>query len=420
MSGADFEQVRRILVELRPLDGQARAAQLDRLCAGDAALRREVESLLGHAESAEEWLDTPAIDRLSPTRVAEALVENEAASMPTAIGPYRVLGVLGRGGMGVVYRAQQEHPRREVALKVLRGHVPTPHLLRRFRREAEILGKLQHSGIAHVYDAGVWKADSGEAPYLAMELVAGERLLEYAADRQPDTRARLELVARICDAVEYAHRIGVVHRDLKPDNILVQADGAPKILDFGVARATDRDLDVTTLQTMAGQVIGTLPYMSPEQVAGDPTAIDHRTDVYALGVVLFELLSGRLPIEVSRRTIAEAARIIQDDDPARLGSIDTHYRGDVDTIVAKAMAKEVDRRYQSAADFAADIRRFLGDRPIVARPSSSFYYIAKFAARHRGVVAALAALIVTLAVGVVLSLDFAFGEAEQRRLSTLR
>src|SRR5262249_49968246 len=199
--------------------------------------------------------------------------------------------------------------------------------------------------------------------YFAMEFVSGQTLTDYAESRHLSTSQRLDLFARICDAVQFAHIKSVIHRDLKPANILVDPLGQPKILAFGVARATNSDAQATTLQTDIGQIIGTLPYMSPEQIAGDPAQIDARSDVYELGVVLYELLAGRTPHDLRSRSIAEAVRIIREEEPTRLSSIDRTLRGDVETIVAKALEKEKQRRYSSAAELAADIRRFLHDEP---------------------------------------------------------
>ena len=198
------------------------------------------------------------------------------------------------------------------------------------------------------------------------------------------------LLARVCDAVQHAHDRGVIHRDLKPANILVEETGQPKVLDFGVARATDADLLTGAGLTQTGQLLGTPSYMSPEQVTADPAAIDHRADVYALGVILFELLAHRLPYQLENRPLAEAARLILEQDPPRLGSINPELRGDVETIVAKALEKDPARRYQTAADLAADLRRWLAHEPILARPPSALYHLRKFARRHKALVGGVA------------------------------
>ena len=336
-----------------------------------------------------------------------------ADAPPAQVAGYRVVRFIGRGGMGAVYEAEQDNPRRLVALKVIRPGLASRDLLKRFDREAHLLGRLHHPGIAQVYAAG--RADDGQ-PFFAMELVAGPPLTEYANRHRLDTAARLELLARVCDAVQHAHDQGVIHRDLKPPNILVDAAGQPKVLDFGVARATDADLRATTA-TEVGQVIGTLAYMSPEQAAGDPAALDPRSDVYALGVVLFELLAGRLPYSLQGLPMAEAARVIHERDPDRLGSVNTAMRGDVETIVAKALEKDKARRYASAAALAADLRRFLAGEPIAARPASAWYQFRKFARRNKALVGGVAATFAALLAGLALAVTSARREADLRRLA---
>jgi len=303
--------------------------------------------------------------------------------------------------MGAVYEAEQESPHRTVALKVIRAGSATSEMLRRFENEAQALGRLQHPGIAQIYEAGTADTPFGKQPYFAMELVRGQTLLAYCDNHHLNTRQRLELMARICDAVQHAHQRGLIHRDLKPANILVDESGQPKILDFGVARLTDSDAQATR-QTDIGVIIGTLAYMSPEQVQGDPLALDTRSDVYALGVVLYELLAGRMPYTLSRG-IHEALRTIQQTDASPLSTINKSYRGDIETIVAKALEKDKARRYASAAELAADIRRYLHDEPIVARPPSTTYQLGKFARRNKTLVAGVAAVFVVLVLGIVAS-----------------
>ncbi|MBI1827593.1 MAG: serine/threonine protein kinase [Planctomycetes bacterium] len=351
------------------------------------------------------------------------------AGVPQYIGRYRILRKIGEGGMGAVYEAEQERPKRTVALKVLKPGLASPELLRRFEQETQLLGRLQHPGIAQIYEAGTADAGAGPQPFFAMEYVRGQRLTTYAKARQLGARQRLELIARVCDAVQHAHQKGVIHRDLKPGNILVMEDdndttsisasgartgssltsmigvGQPKILDFGIARATDADFQAVTMHTSAGEILGTVQYMSPEQVAGDFRSVDTRSDVYALGVIAYELLAERLPYQVSRKMIHEAARIIQDDDPVSLGAVSRVFRGDVETIISKAMEKDRVRRYGSAAEMASDIRRHLADEPIVARPASIVYQVQKFTRRHRALVAgALAVFLVAIAGSIVSTL----------------
>jgi WD40 repeat protein/predicted Ser/Thr protein kinase len=378
------------------LDAPRLAAFLDEHCGDDAGLRAAVEELLqldSKARADESLLRSP---------VAGSRPRGLASPVPS-VGRYRVVRVLGEGGMGTVYEAEQDNPRRTVALKVIRAGLASD-LLHRFAREAQILGRLHHPGIAQVYEAGV--ADSGQ-PYFAMELIAGMPLERYAGEQALDTRGRLELVARVCDAVQHAHERGVIHRDLKPANILVEKSGQPKVLDFGVARAADPGVTAGGGRTEAGQLIGTLNYMSPEQASGDPAAIDPRGDVYALGVILYELLAHRLPYILDDLPLPEAARVIREQEPSRLGSLDSHLRGDVETIVAKALEKDKARRYASAGELAADIRRFLKHEPIRARPTSALYQLRKFARRHKALVGAVVGVAAALAAGTVVSVLYA-------------
>jgi tetratricopeptide (TPR) repeat protein len=302
--------------------------------------------------------------------------------------------------MGIVYEAAQERPNRRVALKIVRPGIVPAAVLRRFELESEFLGRLHHPGIAQIYQAGVEETEYGPQPYFAMELVRGRRLDEYIRLRTPRLQERLLLVAAIADAVQHAHHRGVIHRDLKPANILVTEAGEPKILDFGIARAVHADL-LATVQTVAGEVLGTVSYMSPEQIAGDVSALDTRSDVYALGVILYEVLAERPPYDLDRKPLAEAARIIHDDEPTRLSSAVRHVPADVETIVAKALEKEKERRYSSAGELADDIRRFLRHEPIAARPPTTAYQVRKFARRHKAIVAGVAACVLALLVGVV-------------------
>ena len=309
----------------------------------------------------------------------------------TVVAFYTITGVLGRGGMGVVYRAQQERPKRIVAIKVIRRSLGIRSVVRRFEHEADILGRLQHPGIAQIYEAGTALVLGVEHPYIAMELVEGAPLSAYASARNLGTRQRLELIAQVCDALSHAHQRGIIHRDLKPGNILVNADGEVKVLDFGVARAVHSDLALTTQRTAIGQLVGTLAYMSPEQASGDPADMDVRCDVYSIGVVMYELLTGRLPYDLSGRTIPEATRIIREESPERLSHSSRVFRGELETIVSKSIEKDRDRRYQSAAEVAEDVRRFLRGEPIHAKQDSAMYLLRKRIKRYRWVFAFAAA-----------------------------
>ncbi|MBL0921286.1 MAG: protein kinase [Phycisphaerales bacterium] len=376
-----------------------RDAFLHRECGRDPELAEQIRSLLELQPRAERFLNAPDAP-LSPLLVgpnadppfADPLVGQRIAG-------YRLIKRIGEGGMGVVYLAEQLRPRRTVALKIIRTGLATPSALRRFEHEAHILGRLHHPGIAQIYEAGACPEEEGQTEvrgFFAMEHVRGRRLDLYAAEHAPSTADKLALMARVADAVQHAHTKGVIHRDLKPSNILVDEQGQPKILDFGVARATDSDVNLTTVRTSVGQLVGTLPYMSPEQVVGDPADVDTRSDVYAMGVVLFELLTGRLPHDLKSRSVPEAARIIRDEEPARLSSVDKTLRGDVETIVLKALEKNKAQRYQSAAEFALDIRRFLAGEPIDARRDSALYMLRRQLQRYRSAAAAAALALVAL------------------------
>ncbi|MEO0649150.1 MAG: serine/threonine-protein kinase [Planctomycetota bacterium] len=331
-----------------------------------------------------------------------------AMELPERVGPYRVQSVLGSGGMGVVYLAQQSEPQRQVAVKVLNRGLLSEASRRRFRREAELLGRLQHSGIAQVLEFG--QTDDGSS-YLAMEYVDGRPITEAA--RELDLHGRVDLLRQLAAAVHHAHLRGVVHRDLKPANVLVGDEGRVRVIDFGVARATEQELQ--TLATAAGEIIGTLAYMSPEQARGEVDAVDARADVYAMGVIAFELFSGQLPLPISSAQMADAIRIITQVDPPRLGSLAADCRGDVERIVGKALEKEPRRRYDSAAAFADDLERFELHQPIEARPPTALYQLTKVARRHRGATVASALTLLALVAGTGVSTYYAVRNADLAR-----
>jgi tetratricopeptide (TPR) repeat protein len=336
------------------------------------------------------------------------------------VGRYRILEKISEGGMGVVYEAEQENPRRQVALKLLLPGRASPERMRRFELEGEVLGRLEHPGIARIYEAGLTNTPTGQQPFLAMELVRGLPVTEYVSEARLMPVQRLELLARIADAVQHAHGKGVIHRDLKPSNILVDEEGQPKVLDFGVARVLEPGLSVTNL-TLPGMQVGTLQYMSPEQALGHTDALDTRTDVYSLGVLGYELLAGQPPYALPKDDLGQALQIIREHEPAplsRLAGLDSRqsrlFRGDVDTILGKALEKDPERRYVTAADLAADIRRCLRSEPIAARPPSAAYQFRKFARRHRAVIGGAAAAVVALIVGLTVAL-FMWQRAEQAK-----
>ncbi len=397
------------------------------------AIRAQLRSLLAAHEDSAMFLSEPAIGMQTRAAMAE-LVDREASAdahpsnakpddrdaadplIGATLGDYAIQSVLGAGGMGVVYLARQRHPQREVALKVIRWVFASKSLLRRFEHEARALARLQHPGIAQIYEAGSAAMPDGRSvPFFAMELVRGDTITHFASDAKLSTRDRLAIFADLCDAVHHAHQKGVIHRDLKPANILVDASSTrdtdtstrsgprvqPKILDFGVARLAEDETGVQTAHTsvtQAGQVLGTLPYMSPEQLAGD--AADTRVDVYALGVILYELLTGKLPRDLTGMNLAAAAVAVRSGAPSPPSKHDATLKGDIETITLKAIASEAVHRYQSAGALAADVRAYLADLPIAARPATTMYHFRTFARRNRAVVVGAAAVFVALVLGV--------------------
>lgn len=383
------------------LSDAERGAFLEGACADDPSLLAEVERLLAHDGGVGATEVVVGAARELRSAAAAFAPDRAERPIPERIGPYRVLGLIGEGGMGTVYEAEQQQPRRVVALKVLRAGVGSEELLKRFQLEAEVLGLLEHRGIARIYDGGTADTGEGPRPYIAMERIDGVPLDRWVLEERPTVTRRVELLVEICDAVQHAHQKGIIHRDLKPANILVDREGQPKVLDFGVARAVDGDVAAVTLRTDVGQLVGTLPYMSPEQLTGDPKRLDTRSDVYALGVVAFEVLSGRLPHDVHGSGLAEAVRAITEAEPPRLRSVAPGIDRDLESVVAMALEKDCERRYASVAGLASDLRRWLDLLPVSARPATTFYQLRKFASRNRGLVAAAAAVFVTLALGVV-------------------
>ncbi len=316
------------------------------------------------------------------------------------IGRYRNVSPIGDGGMGVVYRAIQDGTQREVALKVLRPEIVSNEALSRFRQEALVLGKLHHEGIARIYETGICDSRGVPLPFFAMELVDGEPITEYATASQASEEARIRLVARVCDAIQYAHDHDTIHRDIKPANILVEASGRPKVLDFGIAQ-TERKREAVLPVTNPGTLVGTIAYMSPEQASGQRQEVDEQSDVYALGTILFELLTGRVPHLVEDKPIHEAVLLICDRDAPRLRMLLPTAAADLEAIVGKALARDKAERYASVRALANDLRRYVEGRPVEARNPTPLERVSKFVKRHRRAVAttAITVLVVTLAVG---------------------
>jgi tetratricopeptide (TPR) repeat protein len=397
-----FERARALFERVCDLDGAARESALADSDPETAALVREL--LAADAGPAKELEASP---------VAAYGARQAVQRLPERIGAFAIVERLGAGTTGVVYRARQDSPAREVALKVVRSAAASPDTLRRFANEAEVLARLDHPGIAKVFEAGTSDTGHGAEPWFALELVDGLPLNRFVRERALPTDAVVRLVADVAEAVHHAHQRRIVHRDLKPANVLVRADGRPKVLDFGLARTVADGASLDSMHTRTGDVLGTLAYMSPEQLLGGG-AVDARSDVYALGVLAYEALSGALPLDVAGLPLPEVARVVQSVDPARLGTRARELGGDLETVVAKALAKERARRYATAADFAADLRRVLADEPVHARPPSAWYQATKFARRNRGFVTGLASVFGVLVAGVVVSTSLYFDKEYQR------
>lgn len=436
-----FARVRSLFDELADLAHSERDALLAEVRGTDPLVAEAVLELLTALE-ADSSQGSGLLGRESESRSIEGLANVLSATdntdaIPDRIGPFRIDRVIGRGGMGVVYLARQSNPDREVALKVLRDGAGTASLRSRFAREISALGRLEHAGIARIYEAGAARGPAGDIAYFAMEYVRGPRITEFAYANHLDIPAIVELVAKVADAVQHAHARGIIHRDLKPGNILIDhrppassddghsratpAIAQPKVLDFGVARLFDEGPEHTIL-TQQGLLVGTVAYMSPEQLAGDPQGIDTRVDVYSLGVILFELLAGTLPFDVLNTSIAEAARIIRDEEPSpltttRISGAPARIDRDLQTIVAKAMAKNRELRYATAAALADDLRRYLRNEPILARRPTATYQLTKFARRHRTLVAAAAAVALAVTAGLVVSIVLFLREQEARSVA---
>jgi serine/threonine protein kinase len=428
---------------------EERQAYLDRACAGDAGLRAGVDRMLNKLSKAEQFfengptgVDISQIAELSDFQHQVGLISNLEAEIGKQIGPYKLLQKIGEGGCGVVYMAEQEKPvRRRVALKIIKLGMDTKNVIARFNAERQALAMMEHPNIARVLDAGA--TDTGR-PYFVMELVRGTKITELSDANNYDLRQRLDMFIQVCLAVQHAHQKGIIHRDLKPSNILVtMRDGVPvpKVIDFGIAKATggERLTDMTVF-TAYEQFIGTPAYMSPEQAEMSELDVDTRSDIYSLGVLLYELMTGRQPFdqkELLHAGLIEMRRTLRERDPLRpstkvagLGADELtqtamHRRvepprlalllkGDLDWIVMKALEKDRNRRYQTANALAMDVQRYLNNEPIAARPPSRLYRFQKLVLRNRAVFVSAAAVSLALIAGFGTSTWLFFRERQAR------
>jgi eukaryotic-like serine/threonine-protein kinase len=414
-----------IFERLLDLSGSELEIELLRLCDNDNDLIKEVRSLLSAHQQADQFLKHSAADS---AKVAETMIHTSGIEQPgQSLGPYKLLEQIGEGGFGTVYMAQQDAPiRRRVALKIIKPGMDTKQVIVRFESERQALAVMDHPNIARVIDAG---STASGRPFFVMELVRGDPITKFCDQRRLEFRERLKLFQDVCSALEHAHQKGIIHRDIKPSNVLVTVcDDKPivKVIDFGIAKATSGTLTDKTLFTEFRQLLGTPLYMSPEQAEQSGVDVDTRTDIYSLGVLLYEMLTGRTPIDPKRLSTAawaEVQRMIVEEAPSKPSVLVSSFnsevvnksphpvkekvqlsallRGELDWIVLKAIDKDRSRRYPTASQFAADIERYLNDEPVEARPPSRVYLFRKFARRHRGLLVASTAVIATLLVGII-------------------
>ncbi len=387
----DHQRLRELFEGALDVEPDAQSAYVSKACAGDLELEAEVLRLLRHDERAPSFLNSPIS--------AGASLRSGSGSewVGYSVDGYEIVAPLARGGMGLVLEAVQKHPSRRVALKTLQCSGASDELVRRMRIEAEVLGLLNHPGIAQVYGAGTLGEGGQALPYIAMEFVEGARSLgRYADARGLDGRARLRLFQQVCGAVEHGHRKGIVHRDLKPGNLLVNEDGEVKVIDFGLARVTaPEQLDISVAETLDGGLMGTLEFMSPEHVTGRPFDVDVRSDIYSLGCVLYELLCGQPPRDFAGLSIPAAVQRLQTEDPV----VPRELPREQHWILTKALERRPEQRYASVRELSEDIERHLCGRSVHAVQPTAIYQLAKFSRRHRGLLLAVSAVLLALALG---------------------
>jgi tRNA A-37 threonylcarbamoyl transferase component Bud32/tetratricopeptide (TPR) repeat protein len=417
-----FAEAERLFHQALELPAAEREAFIAGACGADADLASMVQRLLRVHEDAGEFLEPPA-----------AAVGTSRDRTDQVFGQFRLTRLIGEGGMGAVYEARQERPDRRVALKILRSPLATPGQISRFEFESQILARLKHPGIAQVYESGMHRDATGSTPWFAMELIEGaEPITRWAASCKgaagwtPSSLHRVvSRFIEVCEAVQHGHQQGIIHRDLKPANILIDATDRVRVIDFGIARMIESDEGAPT-RALTSSITGTLAYMAPEifSLGMDAPAVpDTRGDIYSLGVVLYELLVGRVPLDVGRLPLFEATDRIAHAAPARPGSVDAFLSGDLDAVILKSLAKDPSQRYQSLADFAKDLQRFLAGEAVDARPPTLRYQLKVFARRHRTLVVAGAFIAMTLLGATIVSVRFAMiatQRAVEAREATLR
>ncbi len=390
---SNWETARDLFLEAVNLPPREREEFLDRACANEPTLRQEIDKLLASDQDAGESFLEP----VSRGSLDSALLAAGEPTVPAQIGPYTIVRLLAAGGMGLVYEARQSQPSRRVALKTLRWSLGSEAAVRRFHLESEILGMLDHPGIAKIYDAGIHEMDGHRVPYFAMEYIEGAENLLDAVKKRNSREEALRLFLDVCDAVEAGHRQGVIHRDLKADNILVGTDGRPRIIDFGLARATSPELSALSLaESRSGQMMGTLETMSPEHFRGKPNLIDTRSDVYSLGCLLYQIVSGHGPHDFGEHALHELARIVMEREPRSPSGAPR----ELSWVLQKAVAREPHRRYSTVQEFASDLSAYLKGEQVQAAPPSGWYRARKFVQRHRTLFATIGAVILALSIGL--------------------